>query len=414
MFKKYKIQKIFNIRYTSIILFAITPLIIFISTRDFDTKIAEASYRFEDYNASTPIYIFGLKNATPKGISPAQIKKIYNLPTTGGKGTIAIVGAYDAPNIEKDLSVFSKKFGLSACTSKSAGVSVSLDKTSSSKPCFEKHIISGGAGSTASTIQVDEKWALETSLDVEWAHAIAPKAKILLVEAPTQSGANLMKAIDYAHSQAGVVAVSMSWGGPEFSNETDLDSHFISPTGRDITFIASSGDNGYGTSWPAVSRNVIAVGGTSLNISSAGKFISEKAWSGSGGGISSYEQLPDYQKNYAIKIQGINLGMRAIPDVSYDADPKSGFSVYKTDKDGSSAWYVIGGTSAGAPQWAGIKALGLSLSNTKIYNDKSSANNTKYFRDIVSGSNGSCGAICTARKRYDFVTGLGSPLTTIF
>ena len=400
------------------IIFAITLLIFIFGRLGVETKTAEASYRFEDFNASNPIHIFGLKNATPKGISPAQIKKIYNLPTTGGRGTIAIIGAYDAPNIESDLSIFSKKFGLPSCTSKSVGKSISVDKNSSKKPCFEKHVIPSSSNSVGATgaggIAVDEKWALETSLDVEWSHAIAPNAKILLVEASTQSGANLMKAIDYARSQPDVVVISMSWGGPEFSNEIDFDSHFISPQGREITFVASSGDNGYGTSWPAASPNVIAVGGTSLNFSNLGKFTKELAWAGSGGGISSYEQLPEYQKNYAIKIQGKGIGMRAIPDVSYDADPKSGFSVYKTDKNGSSAWYVIGGTSAGAPQWAGIKALGLSLSNTKLYNDKSLTDNKKYFRDIVSGSNGDCGALCSARKRYDFVTGLGSPLAYIF
>ncbi len=263
-------------------------------------------------------------------------------------------------------------------------------------------------------IKIDEKWALETSLDIEWAHAIAPNAKIMLVEAQTQSGANLMKAVDYARSQNDVVAISMSWGGQEFSNEVDLDPHFVSANGRDITFITSSGDSGNGTSWPAVSPNVISVGGTSLNFSNLGKFISEKAWAGSGGGISSYEILPQYQKNYSIKIQGINLAMRAIPDVSYNADPKSGFSVFKTDNDGTSAWYVIGGTSAGAPQWAGIKALGLSLSHAKLYEDKSLAEYKKYFRDIISGSNGDCGSVCITRKRYDFVTGLGSPLVYKF
>ena len=418
MILNYIKNKKFFIRST---IFAVTLLIIFAGLGELQIGInkikkAEASYRFEDFSAGSPIHIFGLKTATPKGLSPSQIKKIYNLPSTGGSGTIAIIGAYDAPNIEHDLNIFSKKYGLPPCTSKSIGKSFFVDKADSNKPCFEKHIISSASAVNVSksTFKVDEKWALETSLDVEWAHAIAPKAKILLVEAQTQSGANLMKAIDYARSQSGVVAVSMSWGGPEFSNETDLDSHFVSLNGHDITFIASSGDSGYGTSWPAVSPNVIAVGGTSLNFSSLGKFMSEKAWAGSGGGISSYENLPQYQKDYSIKIQGITLGMRAIPDVSYNADPRSGFSVFKTDNDGTSAWYVIGGTSAGAPQWAGIKALGLSLSSTKIYNDKSSADNKKYFRDIVSGTNGDCGPMCNARKRYDFVTGLGSPLTHAF
>ena len=106
---------------------------------------------------------------------------------------------------------------------------------------------------------------METSLDVEWAHAIAPSAKILLIEAKTPSGANLMAGVDYARSRSDVVAVSMSWGGAEFSDETSLDSHFTS-SGNKITFFASSGDNGAGASWPAASPNVVAVGGTHINL----------------------------------------------------------------------------------------------------------------------------------------------------
>ena len=377
----------------------------------FGIKKAIASYRFDDFNASPPIHVATSKTKTPIGVSPSQIKKIYNLPSSGGKGTIAIITAYDAPNIENDLNVFSKKFNLNTCTSIDSGKLKPLSVAGDSKPCFSKYII---PSENNSPVKTDEKWAMETSLDVEWAHAIAPNAKILLVEAPTQSGSNLMKAVDYARSQNDVVAISMSWGGQEFQNEIDLDSHFTSPLGRDISFIASSGDNGYGTSWPAVSPNVIAVGGTTLNLSSTGKLIKETAWGGSGGGISSYESIPEYQRDYGIKLNGISLKMRAIPDVSYDADPRSGFSVYNTDKSGKSAWYIVGGTSAGAPQWAGIKALGLSLSSSEIYRDKTLLNNKKYFRDIISGSNGLCGSVCDARKRYDFVTGLGSPLTSIF
>ena len=100
--------------------------------------------------------------------------------------------------------------------------------------------------------------------------------------------------------------------------------------------------------------------------------------------------------------------MRAIPDVSYDADPATGFPVYRKGK-----WQIVGGTSAGAPQWAAIAALG-NVGVDSIYADKSSNENEKYFRDITSGSNGTCGYICTARSHYDYVTGLGSPLTADF
>jgi hypothetical protein len=101
--------------------------------------------------------------------------------------------------------------------------------------------------------------------------------------------------------------------------------------------------------------------------------------------------------------------MRAIPDVAYDADPASGFSIYKSGK-----WYVVGGTSAGAPQWAAIQSLGLSASNSNFYPDKAGSSSNRFFRDIISGTNGDCKYFCDARKRYDYVTGLGSPLTVKF
>jgi len=348
----------------------------------------EAAYHFSDFNGRPPIHQLGGASAQPKGLSPEQIKRAYNLPTKGGSGVIAIVGAYDDAAIENDLNVFSKKFQLPACTTANG--------------CFKKHLMG--------TAKSSGDWSLETSLDVEWAHAIAPQAKILLVAAKTPSGANLLAALDYARQQAGVVAISMSWGGAEFPEETSLDSHFQAAN-KKITFFASSGDDGTGVSWPAVSPYVVAVGGTRLNFYAQGNFKSETAWSGSGGGISAYESEPKYQSAYSLpKAQG----QRAIPDVSYDADPASGVSGYYSGGTAPNGWFVIGGTSAGAPQWAGIKALGLAADNVKFYADKASAKNSSYFRDIKSGSNGDCGYYCAARQRYDYVTGLGSPLTSRF
>jgi subtilase family serine protease len=349
---------------------------------------AQAAYRFANFKGRPPIHQFGGVSAAPIGLSPAQIKKVYNLPITGGQGIIAIIGAYDDKNIEKDLGVFSKQFNLPACTTANG--------------CFTKHLI--GKASTNSG------WAMETSLDVEWAHAIAPQAKILLVEAQTPSGQNLLNAIDYAVKQPGVVAVSMSFGGAEFSDEVSLDNHFQSVNGT-ITFFASSGDNGAGASWPAASPNVVAVGGTRINLSASGALQSETAWVGSGGGVSAYELEPIFQKNYSITKAN---GHRAIPDVSYNADPASGFSIYKSTGSSKNGWYRVGGTSAGAPQWAAIKALGLSADNFKFYSDKNSAKNGNFFRDIKSGTNGDCGYYCQARGHYDYVTGLGSPLTVSF
>ena len=170
-------------------------------------KFSEASYHFTNFRGKPPIHIYSTTGKKPVGLTPSQIKKIYNLPKDGGHGTIAIIGAYDDTSIESDLADFSAQFNLPACTSKNG--------------CFQKHKIS-------STEKSDSGWALETTLDVEWAHAIAPEAKILLIEATTPSGDNLIKAIDYATAQKDIVSVSMSWGGAEFPEETTMDSHFQS------------------------------------------------------------------------------------------------------------------------------------------------------------------------------------------
>jgi subtilase family serine protease len=344
---------------------------------------AFAAYHFSNYKGTPPIHLYGSTSKTPKGMTPAMVKRAYGLPASGGEGTIAIIGAYDDASIESDLAVFDAQFGLAACTTKNG--------------CLEKHAMS-------STIKTNSNWNLETTLDVEWAHAIAPNAKILLVEATTPSGANFLSAIDYAAKRKDVVSVSMSWGGAEFPEEVSLDSHFKSVSGA--TFFASSGDNGTGASWPAASPLVVGVGGTTLNLSSTGSFISETAWAGSGGGISAYEVEPSYQKGYSIPKAG---GMRAIPDVSYDADAATGFPIYR-----AGVWRLAGGTSAGAPQWAAIAALGTGANNNNFYSDKATTNANNYFRDIKSGTNGDCGYLCTARSHYDYVTGLGSPLTVAF
>ena len=349
----------------------------------FGARNTMAAYHFSSYQGKNPIHIFKSDTKLPQGISPDQIKKIYNLPKTGGHGTIAIIDAYDDKTMEADLGTFDKIFNLPDCTIKNG--------------CFEQHLMSSGTSTNSG-------WAGETALDVEWAHAIAPNAKILLVEAKTPSGTNLLNAIDYAAGRADVVAISMSWGGEETVEEKSLDSHFVSKSGA--IFFASSGDNGWGASWPAASPNVVSVGGTSLSFKSDGSLNKETAWSGSGGGVSAYESQPDFQKNYSIPKCN---GMRAIPDVAYDADPQSGFSICVKGK-----WDVVGGTSDAAPQWAAIQSLGLSATNKKLYADKDTATFANYFNDIVSGSNGDCKYYCQARKHYDYITGLGSPATVNF
>jgi subtilase family serine protease len=320
----------------------------------------------------------GARPMAVAGLSPSQIRTAYNLPSTGGTGTIAIVDAFDDPTALNDLNVFSSQFGLPTAN-------------------FEKHTMSNG-------IPTDGGWALEMSLDVQWAHAVAPTAKILLVEATSNGDTDLLAAVDYARSRSDVVAISMSWGGPEFSGSPSYDSYFTSAYGA--TFFASSGDNGAGVSWPAVSANVVGVGGTTLTFS-GGVVSSETAWSGSGGGISSYVTEPSYQLAYGVS--GTN-GHRGVPDVSYDADPNSGVAVYdSTPYNFQTGWWVVGGTSAGSPQWAAIQSLGLTSTNNNFYTDAKSSSYSSYFRDITSGSNG-----YPAKIGYDLVTGVGSPLTTNF
>jgi len=315
-------------------------------------------------------------------LSPTQIITAYNLAsaTKGAGRTIAIVDAFDDPTIAKDLANFDLNFNLPTAN-------------------FTEHKMSAHISSNSD-------WAIEISLDVEWAHAIAPDAAILLVEATSASLTDLMSALNYAKSQPGVVAVSMSWGSNEFSSETTstYDGAFNSTTG--IVFFASSGDNGSGVIWPSSSSNVVSVGGTTLNLdSTTGAVISETAWSKSGGGVSTYESTPTYQSNY-----GVNYGKRATPDVSYDADPNTGFFVYdSTPYENETGWWDVGGTSAGAPQWAAIQALGLSANNANFYQDANSTSYSSYFQDITVGSNG-----YQAGPGYDLATGLGSPITTNF
>jgi hypothetical protein len=272
----------------------------------------------------------------PVGYTPAQIRHAYgfdqiilgNGAAGDGSGqTIGIVDAYDDPTLASDLHAFDQKFGLP-------------------DPVLTKVNQSGGTQSPVA----DPGWAVEISLDVEWAHAMAPAAQILLVEANSNSWSDLLTAVDYVRNQAGVSVVSMSWGGPEFSGETSDDSHFTTPVGHaGVTFVASAGDFG-AVSYPAASPNVVAVGGTTLPIDSAGNYVSETAWSGSGGGVSVYETEPACQ-------QGIQkTGMRTSPDVAYDADLSTGFAIYDSYSFGSATpWVQAGGNGAG--QWSALLAI---------------------------------------------------------
>jgi subtilase family serine protease len=315
--------------------------------------------------------------ASPAGLSPATVKAAYNFPAsmTAGIGkTIAIVDAYDSPTAESDLNVFSRQFGLPPCTTANG--------------CFKKVNQTGGAKYP----RADAGWALEIALDVQWAHAIAPGAKILLVEATTNSFANLLAAEDYAKAHAEYV--SNSWGAGEFSGEAGYDAHFIQPG---VSFFVSAGDAGLPAEYPSSSPHVISVGGTTL--SSSGGAWSETTWSGGGGGCSVYETAASAQAGFSQYGQAQCGGKRATPDVSLVADPASGVAVYNSTRyQGQAGWFIVGGTSASAPMWAARSAVAGAVVNAPyVYG------NGIVYRDITSGSNGA-----TCLVGFDLCTGRGS------
>jgi hypothetical protein len=336
----------------------------------------------------------------PVGMTPTAIRHAYGFDKISFNGvagdgtgtTIAIVDAYDDPKIASDLHNFDVAFGLP-------------------DPTFTKANETGGSTMPAA----DAGWSGEIALDVEWAHAIAPKAKILLVEANSASDADLFQAAHYAASVTGVVAVSMSFGGGEYSGQTSFDSSFTTPAGHaGVAFFASSGDAGAPASYPATSPNVVAVGGTTLRLDGSGNWSSETGWSGSGGGISTVEGEPTYQKGIVTQ----TTTRRANPDVSYDADPNSGFAVYDTmNNPTSTPWYQVGGTSDASPQWAALVAiadqgraaagLGSLDGGTQLLPKLYSLASTD-FHDVTSGT--SIGSPrYSAGTGYDLVTGRGSP-----
>jgi subtilase family serine protease len=325
--------------------------------------------------------VFPDASSSPVGLTPAQMKNVYNFPTSttaGASTTIAIVDAYDLPTAANDLNVFSQTMGLPT-----------MPSCPSTSPCFAKVNQTGGT----SYPRYNSGWGLEIALDIEWAHAIAPGANILLVEASSNSFTNLLKAEDYAASHAQYV--SNSWGASEFSSESSYDSHF-SRSG--VSFFVSAGDAGLPAEYPSSSPNVISVGGTKLTFNADGT-ISETGWSKGGGGCSAYETATPAQGSFSEYSQVNCAGTRGTPDVSLDADPNSGAAVYDGSKyNGQTGWYQVGGTSLSSPMVAGRAAdSGAVVNAAYVYG------NNITFRDITSGNNG---APCLIG--YDLCTGRGS------
>lgn len=316
---------------------------------------------------------------SPTGLSPSTVKSAYNFPTsvTAGAGqTIGIVDAYDDPTAESDLAVFDSTFNLPACTHANG--------------CFTKVNQTGGTRYP----RANSGWALEISLDVQWAHAVAPGAKIVLVEASSASFTNLLAAEDYAKGHSKYV--SNSWGGSEFSGESSDDSHFVQ---QGVSFFVSAGDTGLPAQYPSSSPAVVSVGGTTLHFDSNRNFSSETGWSSGGGGCSAYETATSAQSLFSQYPQVNCGGRRATPDVSLDADPASGVSVYdSTTYQGQSGWFTVGGTSASSPMWAARSADAAVVVNSSYVYGTSIG-----YRDVTSGNNG---AACLVG--YDLCTGRGS------
>ena len=325
---------------------------------------------------------------------PSDIRKAYDfLPLyeqgIDGKGTsIVIIDAYGDPRLSSDLSSFDSLASLPS-------------------PTLNTYYPNG-----VPSIR-DSGWALETALDVEWSHAIAPAATIDLVIAPSSSVGYIFDAISYvASTLTNATVVSMSFGQsesqyPTVGPYTISATHqlFVTMVSHGTSIFASSGDSGANTccdaSYPASDPLVVAVGGTTLNLDSSASYVGEDVWSGSGAGSSATFGKPSWQ-------QGLGDSMRDIVDVSYDADPSTGVLVVQ-----NGSHFTVGGTSAGSPQWAGLTALTSQAASlrfgsiaSKLYDPKKQSS----YHDITTGTDG----YFSARPGWDYPTGLGTPDANVF
>jgi len=340
---------------------------------------------FAGYFYETPASIACVYHLVPHrspGCNPNQTTK----NPSGGGGAIAIVDAYDDPNAASDLAVFSTQFGLPVAN-------FTVVYANGTQPAQDS---TGG-------------WELEESLDIEWSHAMAPRAKIFLVEAASDSLDDLFGAVVVAGNLVasnGGGEVSMSWGGGEFLQETQFDGIFTVPG---VVYVASAGDNP-GVIYPSASPNVVAAGGTSISRDpNFGTFLYENTWQDGGGGPSQVEPRPKFQNEIAFLVGPT----RGLPDISFDANPNTGVWIYDSNNyEGEPFdWGVVGGTSVSAPSLAGIfNAAGKfqrssAAENAEIYRY---LENSNAFRDITYGN---CGYYIgdLAAPGWDFCTGVGSP-----
>ena len=364
--------------------------------------------------------------------TPAQIRAAYGLaalPAAGasvtpaqaaalGAGqTIYLVDAYHDATALSDLNAFSAKFGLPTC----ANVAIATTTTKLATPpssCTFSQVFATASGTMSSTVPTyNGTWAPESKLDVQWAHAIAPLARIVLIEMPDAMSTSILGA-NLLATKLGPGVVSMSFGSAEAGWAPTTDAYFA---GTGMTFVAAAGDSGAQVIWPAVSSNVLAVGGTGMNWS--GTTRTELAWANTGGGMSAYEALPAYQSGIT-PTGGSALARRAVPDVAFNANPMTGEYVAVTLPGAATVWNAYGGTSLAAPQWAGVVAVANAI---RVANSKAMLGDihTLLYKsiaavpgiyaaalgDVTEGTNGTC-ATCRAGVGYDQATGWGTPNAT--
>jgi subtilase family serine protease len=315
--------------------------------------------------------------------------------STAGSRAIAIVDAYDDPNAASDLAAYSAEFGLPAPTAKN----------------FE--VIYAAAGSSMQTTTPPPQdssggWESEEALDIEMAHAMAPRAKIYLVEAASSGSGDLFPAVTLASNlvtAAGGGEVSMSWGFGDFNGESGFDGYFQT---AGVVYFSSAGDSA-GLNYPSTSPFVVSAGGSTISRNPAtGDFIAEAAWPNTGGGATPNEPRPSYQ-NAISTLVGANRGT---PDLAFVADGRTGVWGYDTFPINGNAgnWYIFSGTSVASPALAGlVNAAGTfaASSNAELTTLYGNLGNAKDFRDIT---NGNCGPYAgyLALKGWDFCTGVGT------
>jgi len=351
----------------------------------------------------------------PVQYTPDQIRAAYGLPPienlpaswTGAGQTIAVVEPYDDPNLLGDVQAFNTQFGLPQFGSDGLSLNVYTQTQTPTDPTDTN--------------------ATEEAMDVEWAHAIAPSANIDVVEARSLTMATFdpvkgwvagdeLQAVQEAADLPGVSVVSMSFGSTgEFPGESTFDSLFTTPKG--VTFVASSGDDG-SPSYPAISPNVVAVGGTTLTLGADGSYSSETGWSGSGGGRSQYELQPAYQVNVVpapLSTTLLGLAYRTNPDVSFDADQSTGAAVASsfqgtTTSTKGGPWRIGDGTSLGAPCWAGLIAI-VDQGRAAAEPQKPPLDSIQTLAALYSlASNPATYGQDFHLTGYNLVTGLGTPI----